>query len=267
MLLGAGIAQGLGAGLQWATAAGAGTLEQDARLRETDLVLPYSMGMIFGGIGQLEGLTLSAVGAKELARARDNDARRSKPLRIAGGVMLGLGGAAAAGTGLMWPTIREQCSIGVGCALAGVQGGAAMMSVGAGMLSYGSGIRPASDRRPSLPKKTSTPLIAGTILVANGYVSSAIVGTRVWQADPDNARGRRIRNGMLIPIVGPWIVAAGPDAPLPFALTASGLGALQIGGTIALAIGAGRAAHHRHKRARQVTVVPNGTGVSVVGRF
>lgn len=267
MLLGAGLAQGLGAGLQWATAAGAGTLEQDARVRNSDLVLPYSMGMIFGGTGQMEGLTLSLVGGKELARGREKNARLSRPLRISGGVMLGLGGAAAAGTGLMWPTIRERCSIGVGCGLAGVQAGAAVMSLGGGMLSYGAQIRPYSDRRPSLPKKVGTPLIAGTVLIANGYVSSAIVGTRVWQGDPDNARVRRVRNGMLIPIVGPWIVAAGPDAPLPFALVASGLGALQIGGTIALAIGAGRAAHDRRKRDRQVAVVPNGTGVSVVGRF
>jgi hypothetical protein len=40
---------------------------------------------------------------------------------------------------------------------------------------------------------------------------------------------------------------------------------MQIGGVVALAIGTARAAKHR--RRAHLAVVPNGTGVSVLGRF
>jgi hypothetical protein len=76
---------------------------------------------------------------------------------------------------------------------------------------------------------------------------------------------------MLIPVVGPWIHAAGPDAPLLVAMVTGVLGAMQIGGAIALAVGAGMAGSERRRgrdRDRmQVTIAPSFDGVSIVGRF
>lgn len=263
-MLGGGIAYGVGAGLQWATVAGSGALTGRGPRRSEQMV-PYTLGMVLGGAGEFEGVLLTGIGASTLGKDAPDDRRRSRAMRAGGGVVLGLGAAAVLGAGMLWPTIREECSIGPGCGLAGVQAGGVAMAAGAGMIGYGKAIRPSADRPRSLPKKVQKPLIFGTVALANGYFSSALIGTMVWQNNREDPVARRVRNRMLIPVVGPWIYAAGPDAPLPMAIITGGLGALQIAGAAALTVAAVRAGTHR--RRSQLTVVPNGTGLSLVGRF
>ncbi len=268
LVLGGALAYGIGVGLQWSTAAAAGQLGNPRPgIQRTEVMTPYTVGMVFGGVGQLEGVLLTSLGSERIGKDSRGKGHLSRPLRATGAVFTSLGAGAVLGTGLMWPVIRERCPIGAGCGLAGVNGGAAVLTAGTSMLAYGHAVRPDERRRGKLPKKTQLPLIAGTVLVAEGYLSAAIIGMRMWQSNQDSAAATRVRNQMLIPAVGPWIVAAGPDAPLPLALVASGLGALQIGGGVALAIGSIRAGRHHRRSRAQVRVVPNGTGVSIVGRF
>ena len=129
----------------------------------------------------------------------------------------------------------------------------------------------ASDVLHRLSRKAKTPLLAGGVMLGTGYVLSAAMGLAIWQGDPDDALARRTRNRMLIPVVGPWIHAAGPDAPLVMAVVTGGLGAAQIGGAIALAAGVGIASaerrRHRERERVQVMLVPSFDGVSIVGRF
>lgn len=267
LLLGAGIAYGLGAGVQWATAAGGGALDNDRARNGDSMQVGYTLGMVMGGAGQLEGVVFGAMGGRQLGRERRNTQHLSTPLRASGGVLLGLGAATAIGTGMFWPTIRERCTAGVACGLAGVQAGSAALTLGASMVAYGDAVRPADRRRDRLPKKAVTPLAVGGFFLAQGYFSASLIGMLGWQGDRDSAAARRIRNRMLIPVAGPWIVAAGPDAPLPLAIVTAGLGAMQIGGMIALGVGTARATRARRRDRLHIALAPTGTGVSISGRF
>lgn len=268
LLIGSGVAYGLGAAVQWATAGATGILG-DARPGATS---GLTLGMNLGGLTMLQGTILGGFGARTLAHDSRGHDDLAKPLLVGGAAVTVIGGGAMLGTAMFWPTIRKQCPIGAGCGLAGVQLGGLVMSVGTGMLSYGHVLRQRDPDYRSLSKSARTPLIGGAAVLGTGYIMSAALGLAVWQGDPTDEVARRIRNRMLIPVVGPWIYAAGPDAPLPMALVTGGLGALQIGGSIALAVGAGIAGSERSRRRReqermQVMVVPSFDGVSVVGRF
>ncbi|MCA9684794.1 MAG: hypothetical protein KC457_21595, partial [Myxococcales bacterium] len=153
--------------------------------------------------------------------------------------------------------------------LAGLELGGAAVAMGAGMLGYGKAFRPYEDRPPSLSKKAQTPLIAGTTLLSIGYLNASMIGMYTWQANRDDPQARRTRDRLLIPVVGPWIHAAGPDADWLMAILTGGLGALQIAGAIALGVGAGLSARERrgYRRRSEVALVPSFQGVAVVGRF
>ena len=275
LVLGSGITFGVGAAVQWATAGGTGMLA-DAHPGGTAGV---TIGMTLGGMGMVEGLVIGAIGGRQLARDRHDHDRRGKSLLVGGAVLTGLGSAAVLGTMMLWPSVRAECPIGIGCGLAGVQVGGAALTLGLGMMNYGNHTWQRERRRPPLSKRAQTPLIAGGMLLATGYVMSAGIGMAIWQGDRDDDLARRTRNRMLVPVVGPWIHAAGPDAPMIVAVITGGLGAVQIGGAIALAVGGGLAGTERRRargagRARerepsrvQVMVVPSWDGVSVVGRF
>lgn len=267
VMIGAGVAYGLGSAIQWATAGGTGMLA-DARPGTSPAVV---LGLSLGGIGMVEGVLLGSIGAQKLAKASRGHDHRAKPLIAGGAVLAGLGGGAILGSALFMPSIRARCPIGIGCSLAGIHLGGAALSVGAGMISYGNTLRERDPNYRRLSKKAQSPIIAGSLLLGNGYVLSAALGMSVWQQNPDDDLARRTRNRMLVPVVGPWIHAAGPDAPLLVAMVTGALGALQIGGAIALAAGVGIARGERRRwreRERvQVTVVPGLDGVSIVGRF
>lgn len=265
LTIGAGVAFGIGSAIQWGTAGATGMLG-DARPGATSAV---TLGMNLGGIGMLEGLIIGTIGARELARERHGHDHRAKPMLAGGSVLAGLGGAAILGGALFWPTIRAKCPIGAGCSLAAMHLGGAALSVGTGMISYGHTLRQRDDDFRPLSKKARSPLIAGSVLLGTGYVLSAGFGLAVWQDDPADRVAIRTRNRMLIPVVGPWIHAAGPDAPLFIAMVTGVLGAVQIGGAVALAVGGGIAGVERRRtRERvQVAVVPSFDGVSIVGRF
>ena len=260
LLIGAGVAYGVGSAIQWATAGGTGMLA-GARPGGSSAV---TLGMTLGGMSMFEGLLIGGIGGRMLARDISGPHRRAKPLFVGGVIVAGLGGAGVIGSAIFWPSIRARCPIAVGCGLAGVHLGGAALSVGAGMMSYGHTLMLRDPDHHRLSRKAKTPLLAGGVMLGTGYVLSAALGLAIWQDDPDDALARRTRNRMLIPVVGPWIHAAGPDAPLFMAVVTGGLGAVQIGGAIALAAGVGiaRAERSRHRERERERVQ-----VSVVGRF
>lgn len=267
LLIGSGVAYGLGSAIQWATAGGTGMLA-DGRPGATSAV---TLGMALGGFSMVEAVVLGGIGGRELARDNPGPDRRGKPLFVGGVILAGLGGGAVLGSAIFWPSIRARCPIGVGCGLAGAHLGGAALSVGTGMMTYGDTLMVRDPNHRSVSRKAKPPLIAGGVMLGIGYVMSAALGLSLWQGDPTDALARRTRNRMLIPVVGPWIHAAGPDAPLFMAVVTGGLGAVQIGGALALAVGIGIArADRKHQRERermQVMVVPSFDGVSIVGRF
>jgi hypothetical protein len=267
LLIASAITYGVGSSIQWATAGGTGMLA-DAHPGGTSGV---TLGMTLGGMALVEGALIGGIAGRQLARERHGHDPRGKSLLVGGAVLTGLGSSAVIGTMMFWPSIRRECPIGIGCALAGVHVGGAALSIGAGMMAYGSHTWERERRHSPLSKRAQTPLIAGGTLLVSGYLMSASIGMAVWQADPDDGLARRTRNRMLIPVVGPWIHAAGPDAPLIVAVITGGLGALQIGGAIALLVGGALAGRERrrgreHERLR-VHVVPSFDGVSIVGQF
>nr|AYM53158.1 hypothetical protein [Pseudenhygromyxa salsuginis] len=272
LVIGGAAVYGLGAGITWATAAGTGILGDRRPGGESGLVL----GMTLGGMALLEGSILAGIGLAKLGKDhhsqrgdRPDDRRRSRSMRAGGATLATLGAASMLGTTLLWPTIRQQCPIGVGCGLAGLELGSAAVAMGAGMIGYGKAFRPYEDRPPSLSKKAQTPLIAGTTLLSIGYLNASMIGMYTWQANRDDPQARRTRDRLLIPVVGPWIHAAGPDANWAMAILTGGLGALQIAGAIALGVGAGLSARERrsYRRRSEVALVPSFQGVAVVGRF
>lgn len=265
LLIGSGVAYGLSSAIQWATAGGTGMLA-DARPGATTGV---TLGMTLGGMGMAESVIIGGIGARELARDSRGQDHRAKPLIAGGVVAAGLGGGVILGSALFWPTVRARCPIGVGCSLAAIHLGGVALSVGAGMISYGNTLRQRDPNHRRLSKKAQTPVIAGSVMFGTGYLLSAALGLSMWQDDPTDALARRTRNRMLIPVVGPWIHAAGPDAQLIMAMVTGVLGALQIGGATALVAGVGiaRSERRRGRERVQVTVVPSFDGVSIVGRF
>jgi hypothetical protein len=267
LLIGAGVAYGLGSAIQWATAGGTGMLG-DARPGGTSAV---TVGMTLGGIAMFQGLVIGGIGGRDLARDSQGRDHRAKPLLAGGAIVASLGGGAVLGSAIFWPSIRARCPIGAGCGLAGVHLGGAALSVGVGMMSYGHTLLLRDPEHRELSKKAKNTLLAGGVMLGTGYVLSAALGLSLWQDDPSDPLARRTRNRLLVPVVGPWIHAAGPDAPLFMALVTGGLGAVQIGGTIALAVGAGIATSERRRGRRrervQITVVPSFDGVTIAGRF
>lgn len=263
LLIASGVAYGLGSAIQWTTAGATGLLG-DARPGGSSGV---TLGMTLGGMGMIPGVLLAGAGGQALARDSSGKDHLARPILAGGAVVTGLGGAAVAGGVMLWPTIRSQCRIGMGCNLAALHVGGAVMSVGVGMIGYGNALRLRDPEYRRLRRKAKTPLTAGSVLLGAGYLMSATAGMVVWQDDPEDALARRTRNRLLIPVVGPWIHAAGPDAPLIVAIFTGGLGAMQIGGAIALIVGAGIARGQRTRERVQVAVAPSFNGVAVFGRF
>ncbi|PRQ05040.1 hypothetical protein [Enhygromyxa salina] len=265
LVIASGVTHGLGSAILWTTAGTTGLLG----LARPGGTMGVTLGMTVGGMATLQGVVLAGVGGRALAKNSRGKDHLAKPMLAGGGVLAGLGGAAVLGTALMWPTIRSRCPIGIGCNLAGIQLGGAALSVGVGMVSYGDVLRRRDPEHRRLSNKAQSPLVAGTGLLGVGYILSAAVGLAIWQDQPGDALARRTRDRLLIPVVGPWIHAAGPDAPLFMAMATGGLGALQIGGALALAAGVGIAKRERRRERGRVelSVAPSFDGVTVVGRF
>lgn len=275
MGLGAAAMGTVGLAAQWGALGGTGALSAD-RPRRGDPNPGMVIGLALGGVLTLDAVMFSGFAAKERGkydRGVFDEAtrrRRARTAKASGGALMGLGAATMLGTGLAWPTLREACPAGIGCNVAGLHAGGLLLGGGVALLSYGNNLSP-DRRRPRLSateRKARTPIYVGAGLVTYGYVMAAFTGLIPAQSDPDDARLRRIRDRMLIPIVGPWIVAAGPDAPLFFAMFTGGIGALQIGGSIAMLAGGIRLGVQRKRRSQtEIAVLPSANGVSVVGRF
>ena len=261
-LLGGSLAYLGGSALIWGTAHLGGAFEPD-RPRGRVEAAPV-VGATVGGIAMLQGVMFTGFAGRELARHAPDDARKSRAFRAGGGTLLALGGVALGGGVLMWPSLRNACAHGAACGLGLAQSGGAMLAAGSSLVAYGTRIQPWEDRPPRLDRKIQTMLAAGTGMLGIGYFSSLIVGFGIWQGAPDDPAARRTRNRMAIPVAGPWIHAAGPDAPVAVALVAGGLGALQIGGAMALAIAGGSAIHHRRL---EMKIAPQPGGLAVAGRF
>ena len=257
---------GLGAAAHWATVGASGMLE-GARPGGTSAV---TLGMTLGGMFMAQGPVLAGVGGRELARASQGNDHLARPMLAGGAVITTLGAGAILGSLVFMPTIRPRCPIDLGCTLIGTQLGGAALATGVGMMSYGQRLRERQPGYARLSQRTQKALFGGAGAFGASYVISATMGLVNWQENPDSALARRFRNRMLIPVVGPWIHAAGPDAPLIIAMVTGVLGAAQIGGAVAMAVGGGMAARER-KRNRErrgyVRVVPKLDGIAVVGKF
>jgi hypothetical protein len=267
MLIGAGVAYGVGSTIQWATVGGTGLLSGERPGGSSGVVL----GLTLGGIAMTEGLALGAVSGGELARHSHGHDDRAEPMLAGGAVLTGLGAGAMIGTMMFWPSIRARCPIEVGCGLGALQLGGAAVSVGAGMMSYGHRLRRRDPEHRRLSKKAKTPLVAGGVALGTSWVLSATLGMLMWQEEPEDPGARRLRDRMLVPVVGPWIHAAGPDASVLMAMFTGGLGAVQIGGAIAMIVGGARVGierrRHREDRRAELMVLPSVDGIRVVGRF
>ena len=279
LVLAASVAYGLGSAIQWTTAGASRMFVGERPGGSSGVVL----GMNLGGTAMMQGVILGGIGGHELASGSDVGYARAKPMLAGGATLAALGGGAVLGTAILWPTVRASCSDTVVCSMAAMHLGGAALGVGVGMIGYGDRLR---ERDPSfhrLSRRARTPLIAGSVLLGAGYAMSAGVGMAVWQGDPSDDVARRTRNRMLIPVVGPWIHAAGPDAPVLMAMVTGVMGAMQIGGTLALVAGGVIAGKERRRhrssgsrgsggssragRRVQLSVAPRLDGVTLVGRF
>lgn len=265
LVLGGSLAFAIGAGAQWLTLGATGSLAPNGRL---DTGGGEIAGMTLGGLAMVEGGVLAGIAAGKLGRERADqlDRRDIVSLRAGGASIATLGSLTLAGTAMLWPTIRDRCPIGSGCTFGGLHAGGALLGLGLGMVAFA---EPARRRQPGfrrLPKRAKEPLTIGGALLGTSYFLTAMTGMMIWQDDPGDATNRRVRNHLLIPVVGAWIYAAGPDSPLLAAMATGVIGAVQIGGTIALAVGATRAGRARGRV--QLSVAPRlDGGLTLVGRF
>ncbi len=261
-----GASFGVGSGLQWLALGLGGRLSSGPAPRGGLGVGP-SMSMAFGGMAMFEGVLVVGLGANELGRRAPKDRRRARSFRAAGWTLVGAGGAGLLTAGMLFPQMRARCPHGDACAVASLQLGAAALTAGTGLAAYGHANRPYEDRRERFPRKARGPWIAGWTMLGVGYFNSFLIGTVMWQ-QRDDARGRRIRNGLYVPVVGPFIVAAGPDVRFFPAAAFGGLGLMQVGGLVAATVGGGITIHDRRKRRRaDFTVVPTSNGAALVGHF
>lgn len=263
LMIAGAITYGLGTTAVWATAGATGGFGPELARSRRRQVGPSLAGFVLGGSAMLEGSLLVGIAATKAGRDAPKDRRRSKVLRASGGAILGVGALGLTGAAMFWPGLRRGCRAGVACAMGVVTAGSTLTTAGAGMMGWGSAIRPYEDRPQKLSKRFRTPLIAGTALLGMGYFTSVTAGMGFGREG--GAAARRVRNRSFIPVVGPWIAAAGPDAPLPTALILGGLGTMQIAGAVVLAVGGLSLAHHQ--RRVRLSLVPNRAGATLVGRF
>lgn len=262
LLIAGAVTYTAGAALTWAA------MSHDLRpgpRRQPERPVARTMGLVFGGSAMFEGTLLTGLAAHAYGKSAPDDRRKSRALRAGGATLFAVGGVGLASSAVFLPRMRQTCPAGAACGLAAMQVSGAAMTAGAGMLGYGSAIRPYEDReRRRLPKRVQTPLIAGACLLGSGYFTALIMGTAIGTND-DPTR-RRIRNRMYIPVAGPWIVAAGPDANFFLAATSGVVGLAQIGGAVSLGVGGIMAGAHK-RRGRRLTLLPTPTGATLVGQF
>ncbi|MCA9715394.1 MAG: hypothetical protein KC468_12015, partial [Myxococcales bacterium] len=132
---------------------------------------------------------------------------------------------------MLWPELVERCPVGHGCTIAGLHGSGAALALGAGMLAHGVAIDPEPRR---LPEDVAAPLAIGVTLLGLGYLNAVFFATRFDAAD--EVAEDRVREQLLIPFAGPWLVAAGPDVNWFAAAFCAGAGLMQLGGGAALVV-------------------------------
>lgn len=250
----------------WILAETGGALD-DARNPDSRF---HPVAMAWGGAGTVAGALTMGLAGESFGKALPEDRQALGTRLLSAGAALSIVGAAGMFSfGILFPMVDDACPIGMGCTLAGLQGSALLASAGLGMATFGGELR--TRTRPRMDRKLRKSWITGSLLAGLGYLGGVAGGVFVWQADPDSPSRRRARNGMLVPVAGPFIVAGSPDVPLLFAGFAALSGALQLGGAITLGVSAGITARKRRGErspmVRDVVVAPTGSGISVSGRF
>lgn len=254
--------------LTWVVAERSGRLgNESVRGRDSEFA---TIAMAWGGVGTFGGGLAMGLAAQQFGKAFSEDRPRLGHAMLgSGAAVTALGAGALFTTAVFIPSIERACPIGMGCTLAGLQGAALVTSVGVAMMSFGGELRPKPPRR--MDRKLRKAWITGTMLSALGYLGGVAGGMLTWQQDPDSDARRRARNGMFVPVVGPWVVAGSPDVPLFFAGFAALSGGLQLAGAITLGVSAGITAKKRRADrgplVHDVVVAPTHNGLSISGRF